>query len=82
MSNRFSDLGINSNFQQSLSDLQISEPTDIQKKVIPVFLNNKQDLVALAKTCRSITSWRRRFFTGRFEYVPWVSFWSLVSKTS
>ena len=50
MSNRFSDLGINSNFQQSLSDLQISEPTDIQKKVIPVFLNNKQDLVALAKT--------------------------------
>jgi ATP-dependent RNA helicase DeaD len=50
MSNRFSDLGINSEIQQSLSALQISAPTEIQKKVIPVILSQKEDVVALAKT--------------------------------
>ncbi|MDC1261492.1 DEAD/DEAH box helicase [Polaribacter sp.] len=50
MSNRFSDLGINSEIQQSLSALQISVPTDIQEKVIPVILSQTQDVVALAKT--------------------------------
>ncbi|MDA9234313.1 DEAD/DEAH box helicase [Polaribacter sp.] len=50
MSNRFSDLGINSEIQQSLSALQISVPTDIQKKVIPVILSQTEDVVALAKT--------------------------------
>ncbi|MFC2148283.1 DEAD/DEAH box helicase [Bacteroidota bacterium] len=50
MSKTFSDLGINKALQQSLADLQISVPTDIQEKIIPVVLNQKEDLVALAKT--------------------------------
>ncbi|MGB5480583.1 MAG: DEAD/DEAH box helicase [Eudoraea sp.] len=50
MSKAFSDLGINKALQQSLADLQISVPTDIQEKIIPVVLNQKEDLVALAKT--------------------------------
>ena len=50
MSKSFSDLGINQLLQQSLADLQISVPTDIQEKTIPVVLNQKEDLVALAKT--------------------------------
>lgn len=50
MSKQFSDLGINEQLQQSLLDLNISVPTDIQKKSIPVILNKKDDLVALAKT--------------------------------
>ena len=50
MSAEFSVLGINEYFQQSLTDLQISVPTDIQKKTIPVVLNQKEDVVALAKT--------------------------------
>ena len=50
MSNRFSDLGINSEIQQSLSALQISVPSGIQEKVIPVILSQTEDVVALAKT--------------------------------
>ena len=50
MSNLFSNLGINSEIQQRLSDIQIVNPTDIQKKVIPVFLSQTEDVVALAKT--------------------------------
>ncbi len=50
MSKLFSDLGINQPLQQGLADLQISVPTDIQEKTIPVILNQKEDLVALAKT--------------------------------
>ena len=50
MSKTFSDLGINKALQQSLADLQISVPTDIQEKIIPIVLNQKEDLVALAKT--------------------------------
>lgn len=50
MSNRFSDLGINSEIQQSLSALQISVPSDIQEKVIPVILSQTKDVVVLAKT--------------------------------
>tara|TARA_R110000868_G_scaffold67036_2_gene199184 strand:- start:48 stop:464 length:417 start_codon:yes stop_codon:yes gene_type:complete len=46
----FSDLGINLQLQQSLSDLKISVPTEIQEKTIPVVLNQKEDLVVLAKT--------------------------------
>ncbi|MGY0392486.1 DEAD/DEAH box helicase [Bizionia sp. KMM 8389] len=46
----FSDLGIKTDIQQSLVNLNISEPTDIQKKAIPVILNKKDDLVVLAKT--------------------------------
>ncbi|WP_026777810.1 DEAD/DEAH box helicase [Polaribacter sp. Hel_I_88] len=50
MSKKFSDLGINQKIQQSLVDLNITEPTDIQKKVIPVILDKTADVVALAKT--------------------------------
>ena len=50
MQKAFSDLGINEQLQQSLVDLQISVPTDIQEKTIPVVLNQKEDLVVLAKT--------------------------------
>ena len=50
MSKRFSDLGINEQLQQGLADLQISVPTDIQEKTIPVVLHQQEDVVALAKT--------------------------------
>ncbi|WP_142786147.1 DEAD/DEAH box helicase [Changchengzhania lutea] len=50
MSKQFSDLGINKQLQKSLVDLQISIPTDIQEKTIPIVLNQKEDLVVLAKT--------------------------------
>jgi len=50
MSKQFSDLGINEQLQQSLADLQITVPTDIQEKTIPVVLNQKEDIVVLAKT--------------------------------
>jgi len=50
MSKSFSDIGINQLLQKGLSDLKITTPTDIQKKIIPLLLNQKEDLVALAKT--------------------------------
>lgn len=50
MSNQFSDLGINQRIVQNLVDLDISVPTDIQKKTIPILLHEKNDVVALAKT--------------------------------
>ncbi|CAL2092959.1 DEAD/DEAH box helicase [Tenacibaculum sp. 190524A02b] len=50
MSKSFSDLGINTELQQSLTHLQISVPTDIQEKTIPIILTQNQDVVALAKT--------------------------------
>jgi len=50
MPTQFSELGINDQIQQSLADLQISVPTDIQQKSIPVLLNQKEDVVAMAKT--------------------------------
>ncbi len=50
MSKSFTDLGINPELQQSLTNLKISVPTDIQEKTIPVILTQNQDVVALAKT--------------------------------
>ncbi len=50
MSKQFSELGINEELQQSLADLQISVPTEIQVKTIPIVLNQKEDVVVLAKT--------------------------------
>ena len=50
MSIQFSDLGINSALQEGLNDLKIATPTEIQEKVIPMVLNQKEDVVALAKT--------------------------------
>lgn len=50
MSPQFSDLGIHDFLLKSLANLQMSVPTDIQVKTIPVVLNQKEDVVALAKT--------------------------------
>ena len=50
MSKHFSDLGINKQLQQGLADIEISVPTDIQEKTIPVVLDQKEDVVAIAKT--------------------------------
>ena len=50
MSKQFSDLGINKKLQARLKDIDIVEPTEVQKKVIPFILQRKKDLVALAKT--------------------------------
>ena len=50
MSLQFSDLGITSALQKGLHDLKITTPTEIQKKAIPIFLNQQEDVVALAKT--------------------------------
>ena len=41
---QFSDLGINEQLQHSLVNLQISVPTEIQEKTIPIVLNQKEDL--------------------------------------
>lgn len=50
MSKNFSNLGINEQLEKGLVDLQIYVPTDVQEKTIPVVLNKKEDVVALAKT--------------------------------
>ncbi len=50
MSKQFSDLGIKESFLKSLVDLGINVPTDIQKKSIPILLNQNDDVVAVAKT--------------------------------
>lgn len=50
MSKQFSDLGISVPLLKSLADLNISEPTEIQKKTIPILLTKTDDFVGLAKT--------------------------------
>ena len=50
MSKQFSSLGINEQLVKGLADLKITVPTDIQIKTIPLVLNQKNDVVALAKT--------------------------------
>jgi len=50
MSIQFLDIGIYKPLQEHLATLKISVPTDIQEKVIPIILNQKEDVVALAKT--------------------------------
>lgn len=50
MSITFSDLGVSSAIRKSLTNLNISVPTEIQEKTIPVLLNQKDDFVGLAKT--------------------------------
>ena len=50
MAKQFSDLGIHKELQARLKDIDITEPTEVQKKVIPFILQRKKDLVALAKT--------------------------------
>ena len=50
MSNQFSKLGISDEIIKSLSELNISEPTEIQEKSIPVLLTKTDDFIGLAKT--------------------------------
>ena len=50
MSKLLSDLGINPEILQALTELEIATATDIQEQVIPFILNQTEDLVALAKT--------------------------------
>lgn len=50
MSKHFSDLGITAAVQKSLTTLNISTPTEIQEKTIPILLERKEDFVGLAKT--------------------------------
>jgi len=50
MSQQFSNLGISPNLLKGLVDLNISQPTEIQEKTIPVLLNSTDDFVGLAKT--------------------------------
>lgn len=46
----FKDLGINKEYIQSLNELGIEHPTEIQEKTIPVLLNSKTDFIGLAQT--------------------------------
>jgi len=46
----FIDLGIDTFLVKALDIIDIKKPTNIQEKVIPVILNQKEDVVALAKT--------------------------------
>ena len=46
----FKELGLNSEIMKSLDDLGFTEPSPIQKKVIPFLLKSKKDLIALAQT--------------------------------
>ena len=46
----FKNLGIDKNIINSISELGFKTPTPIQKKAIPLVLNSKTDLVALAQT--------------------------------
>ena len=50
MSKHFSQLGIIEPLIRSLTESEITIPTDIQQKSIPVILDQKKDFVGLAKT--------------------------------
>lgn len=46
----FKDLGISSSYIKGLNELNIIQPTEIQKEVIPILLKQKTDIVAQAQT--------------------------------
>ena len=50
MANTFKSLGVDSFLVKGLKALAIATPTDIQTKVIPVVLNQMEDVVGIAKT--------------------------------
>jgi ATP-dependent RNA helicase DeaD len=50
MTTTFSDLGLDTFLVKGLDALEIKNPTSIQKQAIPVILNQKEDVIALAKT--------------------------------
>ncbi|MEE9407372.1 MAG: DEAD/DEAH box helicase [Polaribacter sp.] len=46
----FSELGIHKEYIQSIKELGISIPSEIQEKAIPILLNSKTDFIGLAQT--------------------------------
>ncbi|RFN58203.1 DEAD/DEAH box helicase [Marixanthomonas ophiurae] len=50
MSTTFSNLGVATSLVKGLEALDITRPTSIQEKALPVILDQKEDVVALAKT--------------------------------
>lgn len=50
MTNLFSSLGLSDVITQRLTQLDITEPTEIQSQAIPVILNQAEDVVGLANT--------------------------------
>ncbi len=50
MSSNFLELGISKDLNRRLIELNIDTPTEIQKKSIPVLLNEEKDFVGIAKT--------------------------------
>jgi ATP-dependent RNA helicase DeaD len=48
--NPFIDLGINKNIAQSLAENNITQPTEIQQKAIPILLKGGNDFIGLAQT--------------------------------
>ncbi|RTY93662.1 DEAD/DEAH box helicase [Flavobacterium sp. GT3R68] len=50
MSKHFSELGISNPVLQSLDEMKIAVPTEIQEKSIPILLSQKDDFVGIAKT--------------------------------
>ena len=48
--NRFEELGISANVVKAITELGFENPTPIQEQAIPVILNQRKDLVALAQT--------------------------------
>ena len=46
----FIDLGINKNIAQALAENNITQPTEIQQKAIPILLKGKNDFIGLAQT--------------------------------
>ena len=48
--NNFKNLGIEHKLIESISDLGFENPTPVQEKAIPLVLNDRSDLIALAQT--------------------------------
>jgi len=46
----FKSLGLNAPLVKAVEKLGFEAPTEVQSKVIPLLLNDKTDLVALAQT--------------------------------
>ncbi len=50
MANQFSKLGVSSSYINSLNEINIDKPTEIQEKTIPELINKKTDFIGLAQT--------------------------------
>jgi ATP-dependent RNA helicase DeaD len=47
---KFNELGIDDSILLAVQELGFERPTEVQEKTIPIVLNQKTDLVALAQT--------------------------------